>query len=203
MLKIAVTGGVATGKSTFCRFFQEKGAFVVNADLLVHQFLSSATELGKKVIELLGPEIVVNNILNREKIAALVFNNKTKLDKLEKLLHPALLRKIELLYEQVKDDPAYSCFVVEMPLLHEIGAEKFYDITIAITAKEALCVNRFTKTGFAARQGRMRSQEKLKKADFVVENNGSSKEFKQTFNILYRRLSLHEPRKQNPPSADY
>lgn len=67
--KIAVTGGIASGKTTVCHLFEELGAYCVSADEIVHQLLFTTTPVGKAVVDLLGPEIVVDESLCRERIA--------------------------------------------------------------------------------------------------------------------------------------
>jgi len=88
LVKIAITGGVASGKSSVCRFFQELGAYVVNADAIVHKLLDPSSDLGKQIIQLFGT-------LSRKRLSEIVFEDPEKLEKLEKLLHPAVLKKIE------------------------------------------------------------------------------------------------------------
>ena len=93
--KIAITGNLASGKSTVCQFFKEQGAYVVSSDEIVHQLLSPETNIGKKVIALLGKDIVVEDRLNREAIAKIVFRDRQLLLRLEELLHPEVQKEIE------------------------------------------------------------------------------------------------------------
>lgn len=121
--KIAITGGVASGKTSVCRFFEELGAYVVNADGIVHELLKPNTDLGQQIIRQFGPEIIKNGQISRKTIAEKAFKDPKQLRKLEELLHPAVLRKIEELYTAACSGGSYSSFVVEIPLLFEIGAE--------------------------------------------------------------------------------
>ena len=73
--KIAITGSLATGKSSLCSIFQELGAYVVSADQIVHQLLSLNTTYAKQVTRLLGDEIVVHNSIDRKKVAYIVFQS--------------------------------------------------------------------------------------------------------------------------------
>ena len=137
--KIAVTGGLASGKSTVCALLKKRGAYVVSADEIVHQLLSPHTPLGQQVIKLLGSDIVNNHQLDRKKIAQIVFSNPQKLEALEKLLHPQVLNEIDTAYEKIKHRSDYRCFAAEVPLLYEIGAEKRFDLVIGVVADPAEC----------------------------------------------------------------
>ncbi len=85
--KVAITGGLSCGKSSVCRYFKELGAYVISADEIVHQLLIPTNELGQEVIALLGKDIAVNGTIDRSMIAKKVFENKTLLLSLEKLIH--------------------------------------------------------------------------------------------------------------------
>src|SRR5580700_5876146 len=93
--KIAVTGGLAAGKTTVCQIFKELGAYVVSADEIVHQLLSPGTTVGQQVIKLLGSDIISGQELDRKKIAAKVFFQRDLLHLLEEIIHPAVFDEIE------------------------------------------------------------------------------------------------------------
>jgi len=177
--RIAITGGIASGKTSVCRVFQELGAFVVNADAIVHELLSPNTKLSQQVIRLLGNDILIDGNLSRRVIADKVFMDPEALHALEKLLHPAVLHKIEELYQAACHHGLYTAFVVESPLLFEIGQDKFYDKVIAVLSDEATSCERFCKAGFNPEEYERRMkrqlppQEKARRADYVINNNGS------------------------------
>ncbi len=183
--KIGITGGVASGKSSVCQIFQELGAFVVDADAIVHQLLDSKTDLGKQIIQQFGPEIIIENKISRKKIAEKVFTNRKLLDKLEKLLHPEVEKEIERLYEQTCPLDRYSSFVVEIPLLFEIQKETFYDCVIAVIAKEKIARKRFVDSGHTEEEYDLRMQRQLapeikaERAHYMIENSGSLEDLKK------------------------
>ena len=182
--KIAITGGVASGKTTVCQFFQELEAFVVNADTIVHEFLDPDTELGQQIIQQFGPEILTDGKISRKMIAAKAFKDPQQLAKLEKLLHPAVLRKIEGLYAQACRSGKYTSFVVEIPLLFEIQGEPFYDCVIAVLADEAIARQRFEQAGYPPEEyeRRMKRQlsphQKAERAHYKIQNNGTLEDLK-------------------------
>ena len=194
--KIAITGGVASGKTSVCRFFQELGAFVVNADEIVHELLDPDTDLGQQIIRQFGPEILVDGKLSRKMIAEKVFKDPQQLAKLEKLLHPAVLRKIEELYNQACRLGMYTSFVVEIPLLFEIQGESFYDYIVAVIADEAVARRRFEQAGYPSEEydrrmrRQLRPQQKAERAHYQIQNNGTIDDLKNQIVELNKILKL-------------
>ncbi|HRD55910.1 MAG TPA: dephospho-CoA kinase [Parachlamydiaceae bacterium] len=192
--KGAVTGGLSCGKSSVCRFFEELGAYVVSADEIVHKLLSSNQEIIQETVKLLGSDILINNQIDRLKIAKKVFDHPLLLNALETLLHPAVQKEIKDQYECKKNEGSASLFIAEIPLLFEINANFFFDFTIAVIADEKICKERFQKTGhtkeeFASRQKRqLGNVEKSEKADYTIVNNGSLKELKTAVIELYKKI---------------
>lgn len=192
--KIAITGGVASGKSTVCHFLREFGAYVINADALVHELLESDTDLGQQIVRFLGEDIIQEGILSRKIIAEKVFNDPKKLEALEKILHPAVLRKIEERYIAISNEKSYTAFVVEIPLLFEIGSEGFYDAIVAVLANDAVAKKRFKQAGFTSEEydRRMRRQmkpdQKAARADYVLHNTGSRDDLRKKTAELYQKI---------------
>ncbi len=194
LLRIAITGGVASGKSAVCEVFRTLGAFVADADVIVHELLDPQTDLGQQIIRLLGTEILESGTLSRRKIADLVFNNPETLHALEQLLHPAVHRKIEELYKNACRSGAYNAFAVEIPLLYETGGEVFYDAVVAVVSDSDESRSRFMRAGFdpsdyERRMNRqMDPQEKARRADYVIQNTGSKTDLirkaKETYALI-------------------
>lgn len=178
---------------------------MVIADAIVHDLLSHDTNLSQQVIRLLGSDVVVNGKLSRKAIADKVFKNPETLYALEKLLHPAVLNKIEEIYRSASKSGIYTAFVVESPLLFEIAQESFYDIAIAVLADESKCRERFSKQGFSHEEydRRMKRQlnpnEKAKRADFVILNNGSPEDLQKQVTELNQRILNQQPPRGRVP----
>lgn len=194
LIKIAITGGVASGKSSVCRFFKELGAFTVNADAIVHELLNPDTDLGKQIILKFGADILDHGKISRRIVAEKAFSDPRKLKELEELLHPAVLRKIEELYAQACREGKYTSFVVEIPLLYEIGGESFYDVIVAVLADEPIARARFEQAGFQPMEYDRRMSRQIKphqksaRAHFTIQNNGSLSGLKEEVAKLDRTI---------------
>ena len=187
MRKVAITGSLASGKSTVAHILQDYGAYVVDADEIVHRLLSPKTPTGKKVIELLGPEIVVENQIDRKKISEIVFSDFKKLTNLEKILHPAVKLEIDRLFNLIQNNLSYKMFVAEIPLLFEAGMEKDFDTIIAVITDEKTAQKRFTGTHFKDRWARQQ-KDKTSQADFVITNDGDLNMLKSSITSIIDQL---------------
>lgn len=192
--KIAVTGGLSSGKSTVCQLFKELGAYVVDADQIVHRLLADEENIGKQVVDLFGVDILTYGQIDRSKIAKKAFGDPQLLQALEHLLHPIVQNEIENEYQQTST--TYPLFVAEIPLLFEIGAEANYFATIAVIAEQEKCKERFARNRNrnneeyqqrAIRQ--LRAEEKAARATYVIDNNCSMDELKVAVATLYELLS--------------
>lgn len=193
--KVAVTGGVSSGKTTVCRILEDHGAFQVSSDEIIHQLLSFNTICIDQITDLLGSEIIIDGKIDRRKVAELVFSNEEKLRALEKILHPLLFEEIENLYQKIRKLNKYSLFVVEMPLVQEIGKENYFDIIISIISDEKLAKERFQDRGFLSEEydKRMRwqwsPQKKAKEAHFTVTNNGTLSQLNAEVLCLLKKIT--------------
>lgn len=194
--KVAITGGLSCGKSSVCRILKELGAYVVSADKIVHQLLSSDTNLGQEVVNLLGSDVLVNQKLDRSRIARIVFHDLKLLKALEELVHPVVYRELEKDYQRQKNrSQPPSLFVAEIPLLFESGGKRDYDDTVAVVANLEICCKRFEQatghdqTEFNNRMARQLPLiDKAILADYVIMNNGTLSDLQQTTQELYAEL---------------
>lgn len=197
LVKVAITGGLSCGKSSVCRFFKQLGAHVVSADEVVHQLLSPETNLGKKIIHLLGPDIISNSKFDRAKIAQRVFHNPELLRSYEHLLHPAVQEEIERQYQLVKAVQSTPLFIAEIPLLFETGGDGLFDATIVVVAEQESCKKRFSEAThyepqeYDRRMARQMSlEEKARKATIVIKNNGTMDDLKAVVTKIYHQLTF-------------
>lgn len=193
--KVAVTGGLSCGKSTVCKMLQEKGAYVVDADAIVHQLLSPQSSVGQELRALFGEEAIRENKFDRKLIAKKAFSNEETLKKLEPILHPKVLEEIEKQYKSVQGKQ-YTLFVAEIPLLYEVDKSHLFDKVIAVIAAPVIAQERFQKkTQLSPKdfEKRMSHQlppsEKCAKADFIISNDGSLSKLKKQVDFIYQQLT--------------
>ncbi len=194
--KIAVTGGLACGKSSVCRIFNGLGAYVVSADTIVHESLSSDPVLIQGVVDLIGKEILVNNSIDRSRVSEIVFYDEELLKGLEKLVFPVVFDKIDKAYEEQKrGNSSATLFVAEVPLLFESGQAHRFDASVAVIASQEASFERF-KTIAGNKENQFFAREKrqlplLKKADladYVLFNCGSLDDLQEITKQLYLEL---------------
>lgn len=192
--KIAITGGIASGKSTACQFFKKLGAYVVKSDAIVHELYASDPQLVKQIALKFGSETLRDGRVNRKVLGEKVFRDPKRLKELEALVHPLVFDKIEEHYETACKDGSFSSFVVELPLLFEMGWEGFYDVTIVCFAKREEALKRYKALGRSEEdyEKRMKRQlsprEKAKRATFLIENQGSLKDLKDQVEKIYKLI---------------
>jgi dephospho-CoA kinase len=185
---VGLTGGLGSGKSEALRVLGELGAATLSTDAVVHELLSGE-ELRDQIVERLGPEVATDGSLDRSAIAERVFVDEESRKWLEGVLWPRVGERVMSWRQEVEAaDPAPPAAVVEVPLLFEAGMEAGFDHTIAVVADEDVRAERAGGRGHAAVDSRAQAQlsqdEKAQHADFVVRNDGSLGELRETLSRL-------------------
>ncbi len=191
MLKIGITGGIGSGKTTVCKVFESLGIPVFNADLTAKKIMVEDAFLIEEVKSAFGKDSYLENkVLNSKHIADIVFNDINALTKLNSIVHPAVFRAFET---WVKEMPSNVPYVLkEAALLFESGADQMCDHTILVTAPLTSKLARVMKRdGVTEMQvkARMNKQftdkQKLKMADYFIENN-------ENHSLILQVLALHQ-----------
>lgn len=174
MLKIGLTGGIGSGKSTVAKIFETLGIPVYYADAEAKRLMNSSETLKKVIRQNFGEATYENDQLNRKYLAGIVFNDPEKLELLNALIHPVTINDAEQWMQQ--QSAPYS--IKEAALLFESGATENLDFIVGVYAPQALRIKRVMKRdGLTAdeimkRINRQVNEEmKMKLCDFVITNN--------------------------------
>ncbi|MDH3268107.1 MAG: dephospho-CoA kinase [Ignavibacteria bacterium] len=191
--KVAITGNIGSGKSTFTKFLFEAGYPVILADDISKEILGNNVEVRSEVIYNFGAQSFQGEKANNKFLANLVFSDPKKLKKINSILHPRVRKRIEFLSEEYFKTK--NIVFVEAALIFESKIEKMYDYVVLITAEKELRMKRATmaknlsEADFIKRDGNQLNEEtKKKKADFTFTNNGSKEELKQKAILLIKLL---------------
>jgi dephospho-CoA kinase len=197
MIKVGITGGIGSGKTTVCNIFETFGIPVYNADDRAKKLMTSNKILKSQISDLLGSDAYFKNgRLNRKHIGNIVFKDKNKLAALNALVHPAVAKDGQAWFEQKKIE-GHPYAIKEAALLIESKSYKELDKLIVVTAPLELRIERVMKRDKVPREGveariknQMDEQERLKYADFIIENNDEQSLIGQVNNIHRMLIDL-------------
>ena len=195
MLRVALTGGIATGKSYVLDQFRKRGVACLDADALVHGVQAAGTEATAAIAARFGAGVLAaDGSVDRKKLGAMVFDDAAARRDLETIVHPAVYRAIAAGlhgFELVGDPIA----VVDVPLLYETGAEKEFDRVIVTACPVEAQIARLVERGLTEDAARQRlaaqwpTEKKVARADFVIRTDGTFDETDRQVEDVLRVLS--------------
>ena len=197
MVKIGLTGGIGTGKSSVTEAFQSLGAAVINADLLGHDAYLPGTIGFEEVVTEFGQEIVGSDgQIDRKKLGPIVFSDSSKMDRLNEIMHPLIRDFIDERLVSLESSQN-KVAVVEAAILIEAGWKSLFDeIWVVISDREEV-INRLGVRNGLSREdavkridSQMSNNERIEHGDVVVENTGSMEDLQTRVNSLWsKRIS--------------
>jgi dephospho-CoA kinase len=186
---VAVTGPFASGKSTFVRLLGEMGAETVSADEIVHDLLSADAETVARVVERFGEDVRGERGIDRRALGNRVFGDPQALQELEEILHPLVRRETD----RRAAASEVGVFVAEIPLLFE-GERGVFEYTVAVTAPEERRRTWAEERGVdeerrrAIERRQLSAEEKARRADLVVQNDGDLSKLRERAEELLDRV---------------
>ena len=194
-----LTGGVATGKTTVAGMFRDLGAVVIDADEIGHQAISAAQPAYDELIARFGRGILAaDGEIDRRRLGALVFADTEKRAALDAVVHPRIIRRVEELASEYHAQAPGEVILVDAALIFEAGiGGRLKEVIVAWCRPEQQLERLMAKTGLPLAEAQLRIaaqlpiEEKLRRADFVIDCSGSLEETRQQVAALYPRLKEH------------
>jgi dephospho-CoA kinase len=189
-LLVALTGGIASGKSTVAKLLSEHGASVVDSDEVARQVVQPGHQGNQLIREEFGDEVFAGKDLDRSKLAEVVFADEQKRKKLEALLHPLIQAESKKLFESLE-----GIVIYQIPLLVESAGAYDFDLTITVEAEDQVRLKRLTELrGMSEREAfaRIKTQasrgQRAAIADFVIDSDCSMDELRNQVSELWGKL---------------
>lgn len=195
MLIVGITGGIATGKSTVTALLAQKGAYLIDTDVLAREIVEPGQAAYQKILQHFGRDILLHDgQINRKKLGNMVFNDQEKRKLLEQITHPEI-RRLMYKHLQTAKRQGVPIVVVEIPLLFETDFYKDVDLTVVVAAAAEQQLSRLMAREDLSKEqaqkrlaAQMPLEKKIKLADFVIDNGGTIAETKRQVEKLWQRL---------------
>ena len=191
---LGLTGGIACGKTTISNIFKELGIKVIDADKVARE-VTELPEIADEIKQNYGDEVFINGKLDRKKLREMIFNDKEKIIKLNSIIHP----KVIDIFKEEYDNNKFSneIIVFDIPLLFEVGLEKYCNKTIVVYVDEETQIKRVMERDNSSRElakkiidAQMDLFEKIKKADYAIENNSTVDELEKKVKSIIESIHI-------------
>lgn len=195
-LVVGITGSLGCGKTTCTEMLRRFGAVCIDADKIYHRLLKPQGVLYKKIISAFGEDVLTRNKkIDRKKLGKIAFRNRTVLNRLNRITHPAIIKTMKDKLSNLKESKRPKIIVIDAPLLIEAGLVEIVDKLIVVKLSKKRAINRVRKLGMPKYEiiQRIRNQApealKIKLADYVIDNNGSLKQTKKQVKNIWEAIS--------------
>jgi dephospho-CoA kinase len=205
MIKVGLTGGIASGKSVVAEMFARLGAHLVYADRIAHELMQPGQAIHNAVVQKFGSEILnPDGTVNRPKLAEVAFGSPergtpSRVEELNHIVHPAVIQRQDDWMEEVGHRDPTAIAMVEAALILEAGAAQRFDKLVVVTCRPEQRIERFAQrmkidreAGRREVERRMAAQlpdeEKARVADFVIDNSGSLDATDEQVRAIYTKL---------------
>lgn len=194
---IGLTGGIGSGKTTVSQTLTELGAVIIDADKVGHEAYQPGTNIWQELVKTFGKQVLAaDNTIDRKKLGAIVFGNPEELKRLNGIVHPRMFEMIKKRIEELRRKGT-KVVVLDAAILFEANWAPLVEEVWVVVADEAIVVKRaVARTGLPEEQirSRIRSQmsneERIKRANVVIPNNGNMEDLRQKVKELWGKLKV-------------
>ena len=196
MLKVALTGGIGSGKSEVSTLFSKWGAYIFDADTIAKQILDKNKTAQNELILEFGSDVIsAEGIIDKKKLSRVAFQNEFNQLKLNTIIHPYVFKEIDLCFESIIEKGNHDIFIVDAALIYESGADIHMDYVIVVTSHLRIRTERVMKKGDLSRDDFLKrvelqwpEKDKIEMADFIIYNNESKDELQKEAKKVYNQL---------------
>ena len=196
MLRVALTGGIGTGKSTASKILNELGAFIFDADKEAKNILKNNETVQSELIAEFGTDIMSGDEkIDNNKLARIAFQDQDHQLRLNSIIHPYVFQEIDKIFDDVLEKGKNDIFVIDAALIYESGADTHIDYVIVITALLKIRMERALQRETLSRDKILKridlqwpEEEKIALADFVIHNDSTEKELLNSITDIYNKL---------------
>ena len=196
MLKIGLTGGIGTGKSSVSALFKEWGAYIFDADVVAKDIINNNDTAQSELIAEFGTDVLgADNKIDKKKLARIAFSDEDHQLRLNIIIHPYVFNEIDATFDKVLADGNHEVFVVDAALIYESGADTHLDYVIVVTSHLKIRTERvMTRGGLTLDEFLQRvelqwpDEDKVHMADFVIHNNSAEEQLTAEAKKIYNRL---------------
>ncbi|MDD5544251.1 MAG: dephospho-CoA kinase [Acidobacteriia bacterium] len=196
MHRIGLTGGIACGKTTVCRFFQERGAGIISADEVAHKIILPDGEAYFRIVEEFGRAILnEDGTINRSALGVVVFQSPDLRLQLNGITHPIIIRRTTEMMDELERKGRCQVAIVDAALMVESGSYERFEKLVVVWCEEKFQIERLRRrsglTELEARQriaAQMPVSEKRKFADFEINTSGTFQETAAQVENVYRQI---------------
>lgn len=189
---VGLTGGIASGKSTVSNIFRKFGLKIIDADKVAKE-ISQREDVEREIKNFFGPVIIKkDNQVDRAKLKEIVFSDEKKLKVLNSMIHPKIIFEFKKIKEKSDKN---DIIIFDVPLLFEVGMDKLCDKIILVFINREEQVRRIQERDKISKElcekiidAQLNLEEKIAKADIIIDNNGSLEELKIKVNNVYQEL---------------
>lgn len=195
-VRLGLTGGIASGKTTVLDMLRARGALTIDTDEIAHAILAKGGDVWKNIVETFGRDILnADETINRAKLGDIVFADEQRRRLLNELTHPAIRRAWLGQIESLRERNFAGVVAVAVPLLFETDAQSEFDVTVVVACSEATQIARLKTRGLTEEQSRQRiaaqlpMQEKMTRADIVIWNDVPLGVLSQQVRVVWEKIN--------------
>ena len=197
MLKVGLTGGIGTGKSSVSDLFNDWGAYIFDADSIAKDILNYDNTAQGEIIAEFGTDILnKEGSIEKGKLARIAFQDEDHQLRLNAIIHPYVFRKIDSSFDRVLEEGKHDMFCVDAALIYESGADTHMDYVVVVTSHLRLRTERVMSRGGLTRDEFLRrvelqwpDEDKVHMADYVIHNNGTKEDLITESKKVYKLIS--------------